>query len=66
MHTQAKDLLFGDTVVFQDEFCQIVEAVPNDQGGVNVWLSPTDGLGLDSKIGVPKQFCFFVTNRLQS
>lgn len=66
MHTQAKDLLFGDTVLYQDEFCHIIEAVPNDMGGINVWLSPTDGIGLDSKIGVPKQFCFFVTNRLQS
>ena len=66
MHTQAKDLLFGDTVVFQDEFYHVIEAKLNDQQGINVWLSPTDGIGLDSKIGVPKQFCFFVTNRLQS
>lgn len=66
MHTQAKDLLFGDTVVFRNEFCHVIEAVANAAGGVNVWLSPTDGLGLDHKIGVPKQFYFFVTNRLQS
>ena len=66
MHTQAKDLLFGDTVVFQDEFYHVIEAQLNDQQGINVWLIPTDGFGLDKKIGVPQQFCFFVTNRLSS
>ena len=66
MHTQAKDLLFGDTVVFQDEFYHVIEAVRNQADSINVWLSPTDGLGLDKKIAVPKQFCFFVTNRLSS
>lgn len=66
MHTQAKDLHFGDTVAYQNDFHHVIEAKVNYQGGINVWLSPTDGLGLDVKIGVPKQFCFFVTNRLQS
>ena len=66
MHTQAKDLRFGDTVFQQGELCHVIEADPNNAGGINVWLSPTDGLGLDIQIGVPKQFCFFVTNRLQS
>ena len=66
MHIAANDLSFGDTVAFEGDWFHVIEAVPNNQDGINVWISPTDGLGLDRKIGVPREFCFFVTNRLQS
>ena len=66
IHVEAQHLKFGDTIqkAFYGETVHVIESVTNDNGSQNVWLSPTDGLGLDEKFAVPKQFCFEVIGRL--
>lgn len=64
MDIAAKDLKFGDTLAYKDDMYHVIEATRYGSDHTKVWMSPTDGLGLDEKIGFPNEFCFHVTNRL--
>lgn len=64
MQLDAKDLQFGDTIVFQGDTYDVIEATENDIGSINVLMKPTDGLGLDLHLAFPKPFCFETISRL--
>ena len=57
-HTRVTNLKFGDTVWWQGYPHHIIECELNDSGSYNVWMSPTDGLGLDVKYSFPKDTFF--------
>lgn len=65
MHIEAKDLQFGDTVIFEGETYHVIEATPNTDGGINVFLSPSDGIGLDRYLAVPAPFSFWTISRIE-
>lgn len=64
MHVDAQNLRFGDQVLFEGETYNVIEAVPNNIGSINVLLSPTDGISLDRHLAFPKQFYFDTLYRL--
>lgn len=61
---EAKDLQFGDTIWFEGEYHHVIEAVLNTDQGVNVYMSPTDGLGLDRHLSFPQPFTFYLYTRI--
>ena len=62
MQKTADALEFGDSVWFENIEHHVIERTPNDTGTTNLWLSPTDGLGLDAKFSVPNNTIFNVIN----
>jgi hypothetical protein len=60
MHTEAQNLQFGDTVVFEGETYHVIESKLNPENGYyHVYLSPTDGIGLDRIFAFPPTFNFW-------
>jgi hypothetical protein len=65
MLVAAQELKFADTIIFEGETYHVIEAAENSAGTINVYMSPTDGLGLDRIFAFPKPFSFETISRLQ-
>lgn len=63
-YVRADNLRFGDVVWHDGYQYQVFEAELNRIGTINVWLKPTDQIGLDIQAHFHPGFMFYLYDRI--